>query len=402
MTVDLKSLRKSCEERGLDLPVAVLDLDAFEHNRQLLFDHFSQKQGLKMRIATKSLRCAPLVKSLFEADTGGNVLSGVMAFGVAEAEHLAENYGVTDLLVAYPVASRAEADRLAALQKKLSKKSGNASIIVDSHEHIELLAASAADTGTELPLVLEIDVAYQPLGERGPHIGARRSPLSDAKQIGELAELARTTDNVRIHGVMSYDAHHAATPDRPFERAFKRISLPSIERLRKETTEALERVGFADLPLLNGGGSGSYLTVSASRWVNEVAVGSAFYKTALFDRHEQLRRFKPSLYILLRVVRIPAPGWATAFGGGYYASGGGASPVIAAPEGLKPAGMEGFGEVQTPVHDRHGKLKIGDLIACRPAKAGEPLERFNEIFPVKDDKLCDPLPTYRGEGKNFG
>ena len=76
--------------------------------------------------------------------------------------------------------------------------------------------------------------------------------------------------------------------------------------------------------------------------------------------------------------------------------------MIAVPEGLKPTGMEGFGEVQTPIRDPHGKLKIGDLVVCRPAKAGEPLERFNEIFLLENGKLGDPIPTYRGEGKNFG
>ena len=402
MHPDPKSLRESCDQLGLELPVAVLDLDAFEHNRRILFEHFSQHSSLKMRIATKSLRCAPLVKRLFETDTNGNVLSGVMNYRVAEAEHLAENYQISDLFIAYPVSSQAEAGRLAALQKKLSKKGGNASIVVDSEEHVEILAAAGRDVGTELPVVFEVDLAFKPLGDKGPHIGARRSPLSNAGEIKSLAELVGATDNVRAHGIMGYDAHHAATPDRPHEKIFKKISLPAIERLRREVAEAIEKAGLANLPLLNGGGSGSYKTVSASKWVNEVAVGSAFYKTALFDHHEQLRHFKPSLYYLLRVVRIPAPGWATAFGGGYYASGGGASPVIAVPEGLKPTGMEGFGEVQTPIRDPHGKLKIGDLVVCRPAKAGEPLERFNEIFLLENGKLGDPIPTYRGEGKNFG
>ena len=402
MNPDPKSLRQSCDERGLELPVAVLDLDAFEHNRQILFEHFSQLPSLRMRIATKSLRCAPLVKRLFETDTDGSVLSGVMNYRIAEAEHLAENYQITDLFIAYPISSRAESHRLAALHKKLSKKGGNASIVVDSAEHVEILAAAGMEAETELPVVFEIDLAFKPLGEKGPHIGARRSPLSDAGEIRSLAELVGATDHVRAHGIMGYDAHHAATPDRPHEKIFKKISLPAIERLRGEVAEAIEKAGLTDLPLLNGGGSGSYQTVSASKWVNEVAVGSAFYKTALFDHHEQLKRFKPSLYYLLRVVRIPAPGWAAAFGGGYYASGGGAAPVIAVPEGIKPTGMEGFGEVQTPIRDPRGKLKIGDLVVCRPAKAGEPLERFNEIFPLINGKLGDPIPTYRGEGKNFG
>jgi D-serine deaminase-like pyridoxal phosphate-dependent protein len=38
----------------------------------------------------------------------------------------------------------------------------------------------------------------------------------------------------------------------------------------------------------------------------------------------------------------------------------------------------------------------------RYAKAGEMCERFDHLHLVSGDELVETVPTYRGEGKNFG
>lgn len=73
------------------------------------------------------------------------------------------------------------------------------------------------------------------------------------------------------------------------------------------------------------------------------------------------------------------------------------------PEGLSYFGQEGAGEVQTPLHGKGARgMKIGDLVWFRHAKAGEMCERFDEVLLVSGDQVVDRVPTYRGEGKNFG
>jgi D-serine deaminase-like pyridoxal phosphate-dependent protein len=47
-------------------------------------------------------------------------------------------------------------------------------------------------------------------------------------------------------------------------------------------------------------------------------------------------------------------------------------------------------------------LELGDVVWFRHAKAGEMCERFQEIVLVRDGEIVDRLPTYRGEGQNFG
>ncbi len=48
------------------------------------------------------------------------------------------------------------------------------------------------------------------------------------------------------------------------------------------------------------------------------------------------------------------------------------------------------------------KLNIGDLVICRFAKAGEPMERFNEVLLLKDNEMIESVPTYRGTGLWLG
>jgi D-serine deaminase-like pyridoxal phosphate-dependent protein len=47
-------------------------------------------------------------------------------------------------------------------------------------------------------------------------------------------------------------------------------------------------------------------------------------------------------------------------------------------------------------------LKVGDRVWFRHAKAGELGERFDTIHFVEDGRIVESVPTYRGEGKNFG
>ena len=70
--------------------------------------------------------------------------------------------------------------------------------------------------------------------------------------------------------------------------------------------------------------------------------------------------------------------------------------------GLTLIGVEGAGEVQTPVRGAAaGRLRIGDRVWLRHAKAGELAERFTDYYVLRGDQVT-AVPTYRGEGQCFG
>jgi D-serine deaminase-like pyridoxal phosphate-dependent protein len=47
-------------------------------------------------------------------------------------------------------------------------------------------------------------------------------------------------------------------------------------------------------------------------------------------------------------------------------------------------------------------LRLGDRVWLRHAKAGELAERFLEYHLVRGSQVERTVPTYRGEGQNFG
>jgi len=113
-----------------------------------------------------------------------------------------------------------------------------------------------------------------------------------------------------------------------------------------------------------------------------------------------MKGFQPSMFMALRIVRFPRNGIATAFSGGYICSAIKKAPKIMLPEHCSITPREGFGEVQTPIkyNPSEVQFKHGDIVICRFAKAGEPMERFNEVVAISKGKIVDRFPTYRGVG----
>jgi D-serine deaminase-like pyridoxal phosphate-dependent protein len=160
--------------------------------------------------------------------------------------------------------------------------------------------------------------------------------------------------------------------------------------------------------LFNGGGTGSIDAAAQDPSLSEVTAGSGFLASHLFagarERYDGLS-LRPALSFALQASRRPAPGMVTCLGGGVVASGeAGASrlPVPWLPAGLSLLAQEGAGEVQTPLRVPPGLDLLGAKIFFRPAKAGEPLERFNELLLVRGEQLEERARTYRGLGFVFG
>jgi D-serine deaminase-like pyridoxal phosphate-dependent protein len=161
----------------------------------------------------------------------------------------------------------------------------------------------------------------------------------------------------------------------------------------------------ADLELVNAGGTGSLEVTGADPAVTELTAGSGLFTPTLFDHYDAFQA-RPAAYFVLDVVRRPAKNVATCFAGGYTASGPAQAnrmPTPVWPEGLELLGTEGVGEVQTPVKGKAARsLRIGNRVVFRHAKAGEMCERFDAVTLVDEAGRGETVPTYRGEGRNFG
>jgi D-serine deaminase-like pyridoxal phosphate-dependent protein len=383
------------------LPAALVDLDAFEANADQIFQS-AKNAGKKLRIASKSVRSPDLLRRLLER--GGEVASGLMTYHAAETAFLADE-GFDDLLLAYPTARANDARLLASV----ARSGKTVSTVVDDVGQLGVLAAAAEEAGVKLRVIVELDVAYRPLGLG--HLGSRRSPLRTPEAIVALVQAIARHPQLEFAGLMAYEGHIAGvTDENPWtplmngaKRAVKILSRRGMEETRAAVTSALVRAGHPP-QLFNGGGSGSLTWSGQDPSLTELTAGSGFIDSHLFDYYRDLH-VRPAVFFALQVVRRPTPGIVTCHGGGLVASGEAGPdrlPVPALPAGLKLLPLEGAGEVQTPLVVPEGvELALGDPVFFRHAKAGELAEHFKEYLLVRGDKVLGRAPTYRGLGQSF-
>ncbi len=246
-------------------------------------------------------------------------------------------------------------------------------------------------------------------------MGVRRSPVHSAAQASALARRLVARPGFKLVGMMSYEAQIAGVGDAPPNQAVRgraiRLmqsrSLPELVKRRAEAVAAVRAVltseSGADLEFVNGGGTGSVAATGADPTVTEVAAGSGLLGPTLFDAYRSWQP-TPAAFFALSVVRRPAPRIATVLGGGWIASGPADKsrlPMPYLPAGLRFKPDEGAGEVQTPLLGAvAGKLRPGDRVWFRHAKAGELCEHVN-VVQIIDGETATPAPTYRGEGHAF-
>ncbi len=403
--------------KGLDPPLAVVDLAAFDDNAD---DLVRRAAGRPIRVASKSVRCRALLDRVL-ARPG---FAGLLCYSLREALWLCAQGTSDDLVVGYPTADRGA---LAELAADPVARAG-ITLMADSAEQLDLVDEAVGTDHPELRICLDLDASWRPLFRPAQawsarskplagavHIGVRRSPLFAPEQAVSLARTVLARPGFRLAGAMSYEAQIAglgdAPPGRPLRaaalRLIQRLSVAELRERRGETIRLLQ--ALAPLEFVNGGGTGSLETTADDPSVTEVTAGSGLMGPTLFDAY---RRFspRPALLYALPVVRRPAAQVATLFSGGYIASGPAGrdrAPSPYLPAGLKLIGTEGAGEVQTPVRGAAAAtLRVGDRVWLRHAKAGELAERFNDYHLIESASLdgapARPVPTYRGEGQCFG
>ena len=384
----------------LEPPFAVVDMEAMRANAKVMA---RRALGKPIRLASKSVRCRDLTRQVLEMKG----FRGILAFTLPEALWLAETGVSEDIVVGYPTADRSALARLAGSPKAAAA----IAVMVDSPEHLEMIEKAAAAAAEPQPVRVCIDIDAGYLALRGlVRAGARRSPVRTPADAAALAANIVARPGLRLVGIMAYEAQIAGVGDNPAGRPLYAMALQYMQRrsgaelaARRAAVVAAVRA-VAPLEFVNGGGTGSIERTAAEAAVTEIGAGSGLYQPRLFDSYRGFRG-QPAAFFALPVVRRPGPGVVTALGGGYLASGPADRarlPVPYLPPGLRLDRQEGAGEVQTPLLGLAAdRLRIGDRVWLRHAKAGELCERFGELHLIDGNAVVATVPTYRGEGMTF-
>ncbi|HEX7715981.1 MAG TPA: amino acid deaminase/aldolase [Marmoricola sp.] len=389
-------------------PMVVVDLDAFDANAG---DLARRAAGTPIRVASKSLR-VPALLSRALARPG---FSGVLAYTLREALWLVEHGICDDVVLGYPTVDRGGLRRLLEDEAALAA----ITLMVDDPAHLDLVdelrrsvssevsrLAGARTSTTEVAVRVAIDIdAGLRLGRS--HVGPKRSPLHDPAEVLHFARHVLQRPGFALVGVMTYEGQVAGVPDDvPNQRAkslvvrrLKSASMTQLADRRGTIAEGLREL--VELEFWNGGGSGSLEATAADEAVTEVAAGSGLLVPTLFDHYQSFEP-RPAAFFGLPVVRRPSDGIVTVAGGGFVASGPTGkdrAPTPWAPPGLHLTGLEGAGEVQTPLTGPGVPgLAIGDWVWFRHAKSGELAEHTNLVHLVSGDEVVESVPSYRGLG----
>ncbi len=374
-------------------PLMVVDLDAFDANAT---DLARRAGGKPIRVASKSLR----VPALIERALAAPGFHGVLAYTLREALWLERQGICDDLVVAYPTVDRGALTELVASPSTAA----HITLMVDDEAQLDVVDSVRSSRAVRVRVALDIDAG---LWVGGRHVGPKRSPLHDTDDVLRLARRIHERPGFALVGVMTYEGQVAGVPDDvPAHRArslvVRRIKSASMAQLAERRHVLADRLAeLVELEFWNAGGSGSVDATSADPAVTEIAAGSGLLVPGLFDHYQSFSP-RPAAFFALPVTRHPSPTMATVHGGGFIASGAAGAdrvPIPWAPPGLHLTGLEGAGEVQTPLTGHPAALlRIGDLVWFRHAKSGELFEHTTTVRLLAGDSFVDEVPTYRGCG----
>ena len=215
----------------LDTPALLVDLDLLDRNIERIAGVVIDDAGINWRPHTKGLKTPALAHKLIARGA-----LGVTCAKLGEAEVMA-TAGVKDILVANQVVGPAKTRRLA----HLCRGGADVMVAVDSETGIRQIGEAATAAGSEVRVVVELNV------------GMDRAGVAPGEEAVRMARVAAGTPGVRLAGLMAWEGHTLGIEPIDAKRQ-------AIEAAVGLLTDSADRCRAAGLPIdiVSCGGTGSY------------------------------------------------------------------------------------------------------------------------------------------------
>ncbi len=236
---------------AIDTPALVVDLDAMEHNLQVMAS-FARAHGLRLRPHAKMHKCAAIARLQIAA---GAV--GVCVQKTGEAEALADA-GIADLYLSNEVIAPHKLARVAALATRV-----RLAIAVDSLDGIERLAAAVRTAGATMDVFVEVDVGQGRCGV---------APSAAATLAHRVVAHSPPDGGLRFAGLQAYHggAQHLRSAHDREAASHHAAAMATAARA------AVTATGIA-CPLVTGGGTGTFAHDATAGVWGELQVGSYLF-----------------------------------------------------------------------------------------------------------------------------
>jgi D-serine deaminase-like pyridoxal phosphate-dependent protein len=354
----------------LPTPALTIDLEAMESNL-LKMKTFYQGKKAKLRPHTKTHKCPIIAKRQLE---DGAV--GVCAAKVSEAEVMVEA-GIGNVLVTSPVVTKEKIERVVAL----AKKSPGVAIVVDHEKNVRDYDDAARAAGVKLPVLIDLNV------------GTDRTGIAIGKPALDLAEAIRRSSSLIFGGLQAYAGHIMHL--RGFEYR-KQASEATMGRA-VEFKHALEKAGF-EVPVLTGGGTGTYNIDCDIDGITDVQVGSYLFMDVNYRNvggkdGPVYEDFRPSLLVLTTAISQPAKGRITVDAGvkAFATDQEPPDPLSLPGVSYRFAGDEhGILEFRDPRGP--AEVKLGDKVLMIASHCDPTVNLYDQYYPFRNERVEEMWP----------
>ena len=262
----------------LDTPALLIDLDKMEANIEKMANYFTNVNAV-LRPHVKTHK-TPIIahKQIAAGET-----IGVTCAKLGEAEAVI-HAGIRDVLIANQIVSTHKIARLINLARH-----SEIMVAVDNSQNVQAISDAASAKGVNIRMLVEVNIGMNRCG-----VDPGQPTLTLARQICQ-------SPNLIFEGLMGYEGHTVAKPNR-IER--ETTTREAMQRLI-DTKHYLEKHDVA-VSIMSGGGTGTFNITGSLPEMTEVQAGSYVFMDSTYRNVEGVgEQFACALSVLATVVSRP-------------------------------------------------------------------------------------------------
>ena len=339
----------------LDTPCLVLDLDALDHNMDVMADFYRDRPS-KLRGHSKNHKTPAIATRQIRR---GGTVGGVCAAKVSEAEVMVHS-GIPSVLVTSEIVAPSKIERLCALARQ-------AEVIVacESEANASDLSRAAVSQGVELGVLIEQETGLLRCGVQDPGQG-----VTLARRIGELPGLA-------FRGIMSHQMMGQPSSDRE-ERAIEgRRIIQGVVDFK----DALESAGLA-VEIVSTGETWSYDIAGEIPGVTEIQGGTYLLMETAYSYMED---FQFAGRVLSTIISTPRQGVAVGDAGIRAVGAMKGVPTVADRPGVVCERLDLDHAVFRTGPET--SLRVGDQLSLIPGQQDAMVSRWDRFIGLRNGKV---------------
>lgn len=340
-------------------PALVVDIAAMDRNIRRMAAFFAAGP-CRLRPHFKAHKAPEIARRQLAA----GACTGLTCATVAEAEVAASL--CSSLLLANEAVGPGKCDRLAAL-------GGRCEVIVavDSTAGLDALAAAARRAGVTLGVLVDLNV------------GQGRCGVAPGTDAVSLARRAAETRGVALRGLMGYEGHLMAMPDRAGRESRARGAMEGLV-----ATAHLLRAAGLPCDIVSAGGTGTYDISGRIDGITEIQAGSYVLMDSDYGRLDV--PFEQAFWVLGTVISRPDATRCVADCGHKAMTKDHGLPTVRGVDGVTVVALND--EHVTIALPPDSPIQVGDRIYLRPSHTDPTINLHDVLYAIAGDRVVDIWP----------